>query len=240
MKLVRLRFLWRSDLHRYYGKSNLSTFLRMLFVYWEAPGAKYAFLLRLVAYLRVAMPRPLFTPLYVIMRIVLKRYEYKWHIQIPPAVRIGSGIFIGHFGDIVIHGCVILGANCNISQGVTIGQSSRGPYKGTPILGDNVFIGPGAKIFGRIHIGNNVAIGANCVVTRDIPDNAVVVGVPARIISYKGSEGYILNTDYLTPSDATLEGVASEQHMGAVVPMSLHRVHHPQGEQEQRRSRVER
>ena len=68
--------------------------------------------------------------------------------------------------------------------------------KGSPIIGDNVYIATGAKIIGAIKIGNNVAIGANCVVTKDIPDNAVVVGVPGKVISYEGSKGYVNNTDY--------------------------------------------
>ena len=64
------------------------------------------------------------------------------------------------------------------------------------MIGDNVYIGPGAKIFGNIRIGSNVAIGANCVVNEDIPDDAVVVGILGRVISYNGSFGYVNNTDY--------------------------------------------
>jgi serine O-acetyltransferase len=65
-----------------------------------------------------------------------------------------------------------------------------------PVIGDNVYIGPGAKIIGRVNMGSGVAIGANAVVTKDVPDNAVVVGVPAKVISYNGSKGYINKTDY--------------------------------------------
>ena len=74
----------------------------------------------------------------------------------------------------------MIGDNCNLSQSVTIGQSNRGARKGTAVIGNNVYIGPGAKIVGAVRIGNFVAIGANCVVTMDIPDSAVVVGVPRR------------------------------------------------------------
>jgi serine O-acetyltransferase len=59
-----------------------------------------------------------------------------------------------------------------------------------------VYIGPGAKIIGAVRVGNNVAIGANCVVTKDVPDNAVVVGVPGKIISFRGSQGYVNRTEY--------------------------------------------
>lgn len=64
------------------------------------------------------------------------------------------------------------------------------------MLGDNIFIGPGAKIIGAVKIGNNIVIGANCVVTRDIPDNSVVVGIPGRVISQDGAKWYINRTDY--------------------------------------------
>ncbi|MFC2064935.1 serine O-acetyltransferase [Chloroflexota bacterium] len=77
-----------------------------------------------------------------------------------------------------------------------MGKANRGEREGYPVIGDNVYIGPGAKIIGKVHVGNNVAIGANCVVTKDVPDNAVVAGVPGRVISMKGSEGYVENTDY--------------------------------------------
>jgi len=66
---------------------------------------------------------------------------------------------------------------------------------GVPTIGDNVYIGPGAKLFGAIVVGDNAAIGANCVVTHDVPENAVVVGIPGKVISYEGSQGYINNND---------------------------------------------
>src|SRR3972149_632365 len=72
----------------------------------------------------------------------------------------------------------------------------RGPRKGAAVIGDNVYIGPGARIVGKVDIGSNVAIGANCVVTKDVPENAVVVGVPGKVISFNGSGDYIQNTDY--------------------------------------------
>lgn len=134
--------------------------------------------------------------IYIFARFFLNRLIYKLGISIPPDTKIGSGFYIGHFGGIVVNGRSIIGKNCNISQGVTLGQANRGPNKGYPTLGDNIYIGPGAKIVGAVKIGNNVAIGANCVVTKDIPDNSVVVGIPGKIISQKGSQGYVNRTDY--------------------------------------------
>ncbi|MDY6895657.1 MAG: serine acetyltransferase, partial [Thermotogota bacterium] len=97
---------------------------------------------------------------------------------------------------IVVNGNVSIGKNCNISPGVTLGQTNRGKNKGCPTIGDNVFIASGAKIIGNILVGNNVAIGANCVVIEDVPENSVIVGVPGKIISRNGSVGYINKTDY--------------------------------------------
>jgi len=124
-------------------------------------------------------------------------------VAISHRTSIGRGFYIGHIREIIINDRAVIGDNCNISQGVTIGEANRGPRKGTPVIGNNVYIGPGAKIIGAVHIGNNVAVGANCVVTRDVPDGAVVVGVPGRVISYEGSKGYIIRTDYDTQAEST-------------------------------------
>ncbi len=126
----------------------------------------------------------------------MRHYETKFGISISDVVNIGSGLFIGHFGGIVVHDDTVIGRDCNISQGVTIGITNRGERKGVPIIGDRVYIAPGAKIIGGILIGNDAAIGANCVVTKDVPEHAVVVGVPGKVVSDKGSEGYINNTGY--------------------------------------------
>ncbi|MDD2268960.1 MAG: serine acetyltransferase [Bacteroidales bacterium] len=122
---------------------------------------------------------------------MLRHYTYKFGISISSKTIIGKGFYIGHFGGIVVNSATVFGDNVNISQGVCFGQSNRGEKKGCAVVGNCVYVGPGAKIVGNVHIGNNVAIGANAVVTKDIPDNAVVAGVPAKILSYNGSEGYI-------------------------------------------------
>jgi len=113
-------------------------------------------------------------------------------VELPNRAEIGKGLFVPHANGIIIHIDAKLGEYCNIGQQVTIGIGGRGAKQGSPKIGDRVFIGPGAKLFGAIKIGNDVAIGANAVVTKDLPDNAVAVGIPAKIISYKGSQDFVI------------------------------------------------
>ncbi|MBP2639403.1 MAG: transferase hexapeptide repeat containing protein [Firmicutes bacterium] len=187
MTFQQLKTLIRSDLYRYTGKVSTRLLLMNLL---RNPGFQYSFYLRISHYARNNRN----WPLYVIAKMWMEHYSCKYGIFVS-TTNIGSGFYIGHFSGIFVGGEI--GKNCNVSQGVTIGHSNRGKNKGLPTLGDNVYVGPGAKIVGNVKIGNNVAIGANCVVTKDIPDNAVVVGIPGKVISYNGSTGYINNTDYL-------------------------------------------
>jgi serine O-acetyltransferase len=129
------------------------------------------------------------------------RFQVKFGIAISYKEEIGPGLYIGHHGGIVTNDKASIGANCNLSHGVTIGVTRRGEHEGVPKIGDNVYIGPGAKIIGQIVVGNNAAIGANCVVTKDVPENGVVVGVPGKVISSAGSEGYINYIDYPDSAD---------------------------------------
>jgi serine O-acetyltransferase len=127
----------------------------------------------------------------LVMLFWQKMIEITTGISIPASSRIGHSFYIGHFGGIIINANAIIGENCNISQGVTIGVSGRGKKRGTPILRNEVYIGANAVISGKITIGNNVLIGACTLVNDSIPEDSVVLGVPAVIISQKGSKGYI-------------------------------------------------
>ncbi len=113
--------------------------------------------------------------------ILFKGIEITTGISIDCNAKIGKGMYIGHFGQIFIYSDVVIGENVSIAQGVTIGTLGLGK-RGAPKLGDNVFIGSGAKVLGNINVGNNVRIGANAVLVKDVPDNATVVGIPGKII----------------------------------------------------------
>lgn len=125
------------------------------------------------------------------LTIMQKIVEMTTGIELPFTAKIGRGLYIGHFGQIILSPMAVLGEFCNISQGITIGQAGRGEEQHVPIIGDRVYIGPGAKMFGKLSIGNDVAIGANAVVTKDLPDNAVGVGIPAKIINFNSSRDFI-------------------------------------------------
>lgn len=105
----------------------------------------------------------------------------KYNSKIPYGAQIGKGARLGYGGiGVVIHSSSIIGTNCAIGQNITIG--GRSGNSGPPVIGDNVFIAPGATLLAA-NIGNSVVIGANSVVLDDIPDRCVVASVPARIIS---------------------------------------------------------
>ncbi|WP_166426985.1 LbetaH domain-containing protein [Flavobacterium psychrotolerans] len=87
----------------------------------------------------------------------------------------GKGIYIGHFGGVVIHGDAEIGDYCNLSQGMTIGISNHGDKMGVPTIGSHVFFGPGSCVFGNVMVGSHVTIGANAVVTENIPDKYTVL-----------------------------------------------------------------
>lgn len=192
MSFREYRYLVRSDLYRISDRVDMTALLKHVL---RGSAFKFNFWMRTCHYTRSNPVLNLFVyqtvarPLYV-------RYTYKFGISIPFETQIGSGFYIGHFGGIVVNEECVIGKNCNISHGVTLGVVNRGDKQGCPTIGDNVYIGPGAKIVGKIKVGNFAAVGANCVVTHDVPDYGVVVGIPGRVISQEGSAGYVNRADY--------------------------------------------
>lgn len=107
--------------------------------------------------------------------------------ELPCEAVIGRRFVIEHIGGIVVSGDAVFGDDCVMRNGVTVGLRNRG-VRGSPVIGDRVDIGAGAKLLGPIRIGDDVAIGANAVVISDVPSNSIAVGIPARIILRKVKE----------------------------------------------------
>ncbi|MFA5771200.1 MAG: serine acetyltransferase [Thermoplasmata archaeon] len=124
----------------------------------------------------------LLKPYYLLLKLLNRRLALKLSFQIPINV-FGPGLCIVHYGTIVVSPKCKVGRNCRIHPCTVLGE-----YHGAPVLGDNVYIGPGAKLFGDIKIGNNVAIGANSVVNKSFPDNITIGGIPAKILSNKSTK----------------------------------------------------
>lgn len=121
-----------------------------------------------------------FIPMLITLLIFLM-----YNSKVPYQAKIGKGTKLGYGGvGVIIHSKSVIGDRCVISQHVTIGGGNS-KYPGLPVIGDNVHISHGAIVFGGITIGNNVTIGANAVVNKPVPDNAIVAGIPARILRYK-------------------------------------------------------
>ena len=115
-------------------------------------------------------------------------------IDMSVATQIGGGTYFGHPTGITINPEVIIGNNVNIHKGVTIGRENRGKRKGTPVIGDDVWIGINSTIVGAVKIGNDVLIAPNAFVNFDVPDHSIVIGNPAKIIHRdSATEGYINN-----------------------------------------------
>lgn len=119
-----------------------------------------------------------------ICNLIYKHYQFKLGIDMSYKASVGKGLQFIHFSGIVVSQDATIGDNCTIYQCVTIGKTGD---KGAPKIGDNCIFYAGAKILG-VKVGNNVEVGANAVVLKDCPDNAIVAGVPARIIRIKTVE----------------------------------------------------
>lgn len=193
MTFREFRRTFSADLKRYTVLMDKKTSYRMLRLFVYTPGLWTIFLFRLGSYLDCKCRgfKPL-VPFLLVYNLFYFLVSLLTGISLPLESNIGPGLYIGHWGGITVHPGAVIGRNFNISQGVTIGEGGRGLERGVPVIGDRVYIGPGAKVFGRITVGSDVAVGANAVVNKTVPDNAVVGGIPATVLNYNGSKDFVI------------------------------------------------
>jgi serine O-acetyltransferase len=185
---ARLRALWRADGFRYTGRTGARA---LVWAAWAHPGYRYLVVLRA----QQVYTRDRGRLVRLAALLVLRVFQRHWGIDIPVETAIGDGFYIGHYGGIVVNGAACIGRNCNIHQGVTIGQANRGRRAGAPVIGDGVWIGPGARVVGGVTVGDNAVIGPNCVVTESVPANAVLAApAPVVVSETRGAGGYVRNT----------------------------------------------
>lgn len=168
-----MNYLVASDLYRHFGLKGFTGLIKGL----TYPGFRYTFLFRKVSIHGKNSIKGLF------YRCLLRRYRFRYGFEINTDAVIGPGFYLTSHCSTVVIGPVKIGKNCNVGHGVTIGRGIAGERKGRPAIGDNVWIGTGAVLVGKIEIGNNVLIAPNSFVNFDVPENSLVLGNPGKIIS---------------------------------------------------------
>ena len=217
----------RADLARYPGNSRTRLWIAL-----RCPGFYAVALYRVRADIYQRWPSALALPAKLALAPVSLALGWALGISLKPKARIGPGLYIGHWGGIRVGSQVVLGKDCNLSPGVVIGGGLLGQSRGEPTLGDRVYVAAGAKVFGPIRVGSDVAIGANAVVCRDVPEHVSVGGVPARIISRRGSAPHLPVGQPLDPRDGA-DGAEASPPPAASEPVSPRLVEVPELDGEQ-------
>lgn len=148
---------------------------------WTKPGFRAVAVHRFGVWRMGVSPKPLRAPFSIVYRWLYRRCRNRYGIELPYSAKVGRGVVIEHQGGIVVHGDTVIGDRCIIRQNCTLGIKRLDALYDAPILGDDVHLGAGAVVLGRVHLGNGATVGANAVVTRDVPAGALAMGVPAKI-----------------------------------------------------------
>lgn len=166
----------KKDLFRYVGEDCHRWLIQLRYIMFT-PGFRYTYFMRKVQQGGI---------LKLFWMVMLRLCMEGTLIQIPYQTQIGEGLYIGHFGHIIINPDSKIGKNFNIAAGALIGNA-EGKCAGTPTIGDNVKVGQNAIVIGKINLGNDVLIAPGAFVNFDVPDNCIVLGNPGKIIQRTSS-----------------------------------------------------
>ena len=155
---------------------------------WTKPGFRAVAVYRFGVWRMKIKSLILRAPCSVLYRALFRKIRNTYGIELPYSAQLGRRVVIEHQSCIVIHGDCVIGDDCIIRQGVTMGNRYLDRPFDAPKLGKRVNVGAGAKLFGNITVGDGASIGANAVVLIDVPAGATAVGIPAKIINSKKSE----------------------------------------------------
>lgn len=148
---------------------------------WTRPGFRAVAVHRFGVWRMGVRPKLLRAPLSFVYRALFRRCRNVYGIELPYTVKLGRGVVFEHQGGVVVHGATEIGDGCIIRQGCTLGLKRLDALGDAPILERGVQLGAGSVVLGRIRIGAGAVIGANAVVTIDVPPGAVALGIPARV-----------------------------------------------------------
>lgn len=176
----------KKDLFRYIGPNCHKLFWQFRYFLFT-PGFRYTY------YFRKAKQRGIFKFLWIIL---LRRMQLKYHIQIPYQTEINEGLYIAHYGTIIINPSTKIGKNFTIAPGGLVGFT-LGKKIGHPTIGNNVRLCQNAVIIGNVKIGNNVLFAPGAFCNFDVPDNCIVIGNPGRIIQKETSPTAKYNGAYV-------------------------------------------
>ncbi len=179
-----------ADVQRYFRYARATTPWARAGIVLRTEGIWATAVYRASCYVHREAPAPLRQCLRWPLAVVGGAARLLLGIHLDPAARIGPGLYIGHSGGIWVAPGAVLGRECNLAQGVTLGVGGT-LRRGTPRLGDRVWVGPKATLSGPVQVGDGAVIGANSLVVSNVPERGVAVGVPARIVARTGSSALI-------------------------------------------------
>lgn len=180
----------RADFRRYFKENGTLGLWEKTRVFLQTEALWAIMIYRFGRFLHHEAPSPIRTLLRYPFALTQLTTRLAVGVYIDPAADVGPGLYIGHSGGIWVAPGTRIGRNCNLNHAVTIGVAGRS-RRGVPTIGDHVWIGTKATIAGEVTVGSGAVIGANSLVTSNVPENAVVLGVPARVLGISGSAGHL-------------------------------------------------